>query len=258
MNNTEFVTAFSAEGYRHYGHRLVETFQRFNPGFKLVVYVTDYLNDNNSYCDLEESETLEIRHQENIVPLNHFLDFHKKDPIVAGKQSTDKWGDKEKRQTYSYRFDAYKFCRMVFVMQDAVARCKAEHLIWLDGDNVVRQKIPEDVATRSLPYPDKVIAYLGRGGKHTETGYLVFSIPAALPIVDTWADFYATGEFLLQKEWHSAFLFDRARERHSELSCHDLTPGGRGHVIHQCWVGSIFDHCKGNRKNRGVSPEARR
>lgn len=257
MNNTTFVTAFSADGYRHYGHRLVETFKKHNPGFKLIVYVTDYLGGGNSYMDLEISTTLEIRHQELIPELTDFLNFYKGDSIIAGKKDCGKWNDKEKRAGYSYRYDAYKFCRMVYVMQHAAHHCDTNHLIWLDGDNVVRGAIPDDIATKSLAGSGGAIAYLGRGGKHTETGYLVFDLDKAIPIIDTWAGFYTSDNFIMQKEWHSAFLFDRAREANSDIKCHDMTPGGRGHVIHQCWVGKVFDHCKGNRKNSGRSPEAR-
>jgi hypothetical protein len=100
-------------------------------------------------------------------------------------------------------------------------------------------------------------AYLGRPGKYTETGFLFFDVERAKPILNTWANYYRKDTFLHEQEYHSAWLFDRAREQHRDILGYNLTPNGRGHAIHQCWVGLYFDHLKGKRKLRGRSPEAR-
>ncbi len=249
------VTGFSADGFKQYGKRLTDGLLQFNSDFEVLVYGTDYIENQELYRPLLKHPNLYVLDQNDISQLEAFTGFHKYDPMWCGKLSFVKWNDKERKAGYSYRFDAVKFCRMVFTMWDAAKRIEEGYMVWLDGDNVVRKQIPSDLCEKSLNECD--YAYLGREPKHTETGYLVFKLPEALPILTAWAEYYSCGTFSEQKEWHSAFLFDRAREQFPEIKGHNLTPGGRGHVIHKCWVGQYFDHCKGNRKNKGKSPEAK-
>ena len=252
--STTYVTGFSAEGHREYGQNLLTTFRAYSVA-KLDVYTGDM-----------EGVTLKpppIRHLEqyDIEELVEFLSLWDRNCEVHGQAPVKGWREKEYAAGYSFRFDAYKFCKMVYTMNEAAHRLHAEngpcYMIWLDGDNVVRQPLPPNMAERSLPNGED-FAYLGREPKHTETGYLVFRLPECLPLLNTWAGYYTTGKFKEFKEWHSAYLFDRASEEHPEIKGHNLTPGGRGHVIHQCFVGEYFDHRKGKRKQMKISPEAKR
>lgn len=248
--HTTIVTGFSAEGYDRYGRRFLETFEKHHNGHKLHIYTGGVPLLGGFAADVTQ------RQQGDIEGLNAFLGRHGADKQVCGKADNGQWKPKEHKAGYSYRFDAHKFCKMVFTMWAAAHHIGEGYMVWLDGDTVVRQTIPKDLAERSLP-EGQHIAYLGREPKHSETGYLVFKLPEALPVLDSWVRFYSEDTFKRQKEWHSAFLFDRAREHRPGVHCHSLTPGGRGHVIHKCWVGSIFDHQKGNRKGMAKSPEAR-
>ncbi len=246
---TTIVTGFSHKGFVEYGLRFIVSFYKFRRGHKLLLY-TDGGPTISGDCTKQLA-------QGSIHELQNFADRWKGVKTAEGKAPVPGWNDKERKNGYSYRFDAWKFCKMVYTMWAAAHRITAPgYMIWLDGDTAVRKDIPKDLAERALP-SGYDYAYLGREPKHTETGFLVFRLPEALPILDAWADFYTSDSFTGQKEWHSAFLFDRAREKFPEIKGYNLTPGGRGHVIHKCWVGSIFDHCKGNRKTKGRSPEAR-
>ena len=249
---TTIVTGFSADGYEEYGERLIDSLDRFNPGLDVHVYASGMSNIPRECIDQQHK-------QEDITRLSAFLAEWGCSTAANGKPS-HKTNAKENRLGYSYRYDACKFSKMVFTMEHAAQHLVIEngcgYMVWLDGDNVARQDIPLDLAERSLPNGEDY-AFLGREPKHSETGYLVFRLPEALPLLTAWADYYAEGTFIKQKEWHSAYLFDRAREQCKKLIGHNLTPGERGHVIHKCWVGSIFDHCKGKRKAKGRSPEAR-
>lgn len=245
---TTIVTGFSHKGFDEYGRRFIRTFKEYNSGQHLLVY-----SDGVPFI---AGKGIEQFPQGGIKDLQAFIRRWRGSQPCAGKAPVPGWNDKEKKNGYSYRFDALKFCKMVYTMWAAAHRITSPgYMIWLDGDTVVRKDIPKDLAERALP-AGYDYAYLGREPKHTETGFLVFRLPEALPILDAWADFYTSDSFTGQKEWHSAFLFDRAREKFPEIKGYNLTPGGRGHVIHKCWVGSIFDHCKGNRKTKGRSPEA--
>lgn len=245
---TTIVTGFSAKGFKEYGQRFMHSFEHYRNGHQLHLYTQD--------VPLLGGEGVKQSTQGSITGLDEFLDSCRDIPETCGLEDNGQWKPKEHKAGYSYRFDAFKFCKMVYTMHAAAHRIGKGYMIWLDGDTVVRQDIPTDMAEQTLP-ADCDYAYLGREPKHTETGYLVFRLPEALPLLDAWVNFYESGTFLEQKEWHSAFLFDRAREQCSEVKGHNLTPGGRGHVIHKCWVGKVFDHCKGARKTKGRSPEAR-
>lgn len=252
--DTTIVTGFSHKGLGEYGDRFLQTFKKYNkPKIPLHVY-TGCIDKKIHGCKQFK--------QEEIEGLDEFLHYWRDDPTISGKHPVDRWNDKERKNGYSYRFDAMKFCKMVYTMWAAAHRLveegvfETDYMIWLDGDTVVRKDIPENLAVAALP-AGYDFAYLGREPRHTETGFLVFRLPEALPILDSWVDFYESGKFIRQNEWHSAYLFDRARELHPDIHGYNLTPGGKGHVIHKCWVGKIFDHCKGNRKIRGRSPEAK-
>jgi hypothetical protein len=249
VRNTEFITGFSEKGYQEYGWRLLDSFEKFGAGNTLIAYTHDI-------CAQVKPWVIQ-REQDDIPGLSKFLSTYGQEPEVKGiKDPGGRWKQKELTSGYSFRFDAFKFCRMVFTMHDAAHKCQTEYMVWLDGDTVVRKLIPNTLISRALP-DDCVYAYLGRPNKYTEAGFLVFRVPEVLPILDAWVGYYKTGRFKRESEWHSAWLFDRARARFPDLRGHNLTPNGKGHVIHQCWVGTIFDHCKGKRKKKGKSPEAK-
>lgn len=252
ISQTRFVTAMSYVGYQEYGRRFLTQFEKRGNGHKLVVYGRRQIP--------EVPDNVELRLKDHIPGLDPTISTLRKDPFACGKAEAfgHKWKDKELKDGYSYRFDAHKFCRMAIVTGHAAVRLKAEgvrYMIWVDADMSVRQQIPDDIAERALEGKD--YAYLGRPGKYTETGFLVFDLKRSVPVAKRWADFYLKGNFKYEKEWHSAWLFDRARECYPDIVGNNLTPKGRGHVIHQCWVGKILDHLKGNRKKAGRSREAR-
>lgn len=246
MTNT-VVTAFSAKGYREYGARMLESWAKYNNGHHLVLYTQGV---KQTFLGVEQRE------QEDIPGFKEFLNKWVGNDLVAGRQPIPgKWKSRELQVGYSYKWDAWKFMRMVAVMHHAAHAQGEGIMIWLDGDNVIRGKSPRDLFTRWLP-DDCDYAYLGREPKHTETGFVAFRLPEALPILDAWYAYYTEGTFLQEEEWHSAYLFDRAREQFPEIKGHNLTPGGSGHVIFQCSVGDWTMHNKGSRKTKGFSPEA--
>lgn len=249
VRDVEFVTGFSGKGYEQYGRRFLDSFELHGLQYKdLIVYTHDFEDELRPWVTQ--------RQQDEIPGLLEFLEKYSTPETQGRKDPGGKWKLKELANGYSFRFDAHKFCRMVFVMHHAATQCKHEFMVWLDGDTVVRKTIPRALVSRALPN-DCAYAYLGRPAKYTETGFLVFRVPEILPILEAWVGYYKTGRFKKEAEWHSAWLFDRARVRFPDIRGHNLTPNGSGHVIHQCWVGSIFDHCKGKRKIRGRSPEAK-
>lgn len=249
MHEEIIVTAFSAKGYKEYGARLIESYIKSGSSFPMIVYTSEM-------DSLPHHPNIIHKKQEDICDLRDFLFRWRDSKQIAGCKPGPEWKPKYIQQGYNYRFDAHKFCRMVYVMWHAASMLGAHRMIWLDGDSVIRQKLPDDFFDRFLP-PTAHISYLGRPAKYSETGFVAFRFPGAMPVLDEWAAMYTEDRFLDHKEWHSAYLFDRSREAKPEVRCHNLTPNGDGHVIHQCDVGKYIDHLKGSRKKRGVSPEAK-
>lgn len=246
-----FVTAFHPEGFKQYGYRLTGSFGE-HCDVPIHIYASDMYH--SSYNIPDESNSIWYE-QFEIPELAAFLDRHKNMPHVHGKCPDHRWKPKDVAAGYNYRFDMHKFARMIYVMWAEAHRDPTGRMVWLDGDCVLRKQLPDDFIDRALPNGE-AYAYLGRGKKYSETGYLVFKLPEALPILDEWANFCTSDSFLEQPEQHSAFLFDRARERHPEIKGHDLTPNGGGHPIYECFVGEYFSHLKGRRKYNGRCPQA--
>jgi hypothetical protein len=67
--------------------------------------------------------------------------------------------------------------------------------------------------------------------------------------------FYSSGAFRYVGEWHDSYIFDVARTL-SGVDSKDLAEGIRdNHPFVKSDLGKYMDHCKGNRKDKGFSPE---
>lgn len=253
------ITGWSPSGYLEYGQRFAETFDRFWPkDVQLVVYG-------------EEPVPLprgEFRRLDVIPGCMEFLQRHD-NPIARGRAPREdlraKWKPKWLQLGYSFRFDAWKFCRQGFIPYHAAGELGLKYsvplgqqrplLCWLDGDVVTHAKVPAGVIEGLLP-PGKAVAYLGRGAKHSEIGFQLYDVIKAWPMLEMFSKIYSTDSIFRYKEWHSAYAFDEAREAMLPRELwHDLTPGGEGHVWHQSPLCAFTDHLKGDRKAKGRSHE---
>lgn len=250
-------TGWSPAGWIEYGRRFAETFAEFWPAdVDLVVY-------GEQRVELPRGEFRELREIEGCV---EFLQRHD-NPVARGRTPRDdlrhRWKPRELDAGYSYRFDAWKFCRQGFIPFDALCRLDLVNdpqlLAWFDADVYTHARIPSGFIEGLLPAGAE-LAYLGRGEKHSEIGFQLYRVDAndaadrAGRMIDLFRDLYATDEVFSLPEWHSAYVFDTARKR-SGVIAHDLTPGGRGHVWHQSPLRMYTDHLKGDRKAAGRSRE---
>jgi hypothetical protein len=249
-------TGWSPAGYEQYGRRFAESFHRYvDPAVDLVVYgETPVKLPRGAFRTLRE-----------IPGCWEFLQRHDT-PVARGQVPTEAtrkhWKPSHIEAGYSFRFDAWKFCRQGFIPDHAAMilaqRTPADQLLaWFDGDVVFHAPITAAALAGLLP-PGKDVAYLGRGAKHSEIGFQLYRIPAALPMLAAFRETYSTDAVFDLKEWHSAFVFDHAR-RTTGARGHDLTPGGYGHVWHQSPLRAFSDHLKGDkRKIKGKSDERTR
>lgn len=252
------VTTFSETGMLEYGWRFMDTFDAFWPSHcKLAVYyeklptLTRIMrNPPPTFRDLRD-----VEQRTNFLWRNSTL------PIARGLVPTPVWKRKDRDDGYSFRTDAVKFCHKVFAIADAAARKESEFLVWIDADVLSFDFVPITFIDDMMEGYD--VAYLGREGTHSECGFLSFRIPQALPMIAAWAHQYTSGEVFNLTEWHDSFVFDVVRRNHARsLRFHNLSmhvhrgEQGSGHPWHRTPLGLYMDHLKGERKEKGYSPEA--
>lgn len=232
------ITGWSPKGWNEYGKNFIASFIKYWPkGTKLVVYT-------------EDNQLIEGAEVRNVLEVPGCYDFIKRwggDRAAIGRAPSASWKRACVMKGYNFRFDAVKFCRQGFIPYDAALKLDGGDLLcWLDGDVVTTAPVPEGFIESLLP-PNKAVAYLGRGDKFSEIGFQLYRVPQAIEMLREFSDTYSSNEVFKLREWHSAYIFDRARSI-TETSGHDLTPGGRGHV----WKTSVLDrymtHLKGERK----------
>ncbi len=252
MNNVTIATGFSPEGYKLYGKNCIQSILKFWPkDVHILIYLESY-----KHVVTYGTKDDRIKHVliSEIDSLNKFLEYAKDKPEANGTGRISKWKEKEIKAGYSYRFDAYKFCKMAFYARDAANRCDTEYLIWLDGDTVTFNDVPDSFIENLMP-KKKICAYLGRGKKHSECGFILFRLPEALQICNQYAEYYQSLNVFSLKEWHSSFVFDTVISSVDQKLLHNMTPSGRGHVWFQSPLCRYIDHLKGNRKHIGYSKE---
>jgi hypothetical protein len=250
-------TGWSPAGWLEYGRRFAETFDQYWPSdVELVVYGEEPVK-------LPRGEFRELRSIEGCA---EFLERHD-NPIGRGRAPREdlraRWKPRELAAGYSYRFDAWKFCRQGFIpeaaLRELMLAADPQLLLWLDADVYTHRHIPQAFLEELLP-EDRELAYLGRGEKHSEIGFQLYRVDASDRadrvgfMLSAFREIYASDEVFDLPEWHSAYVFDTARKRTGILG-HDLTPGGRGHVWHQSPLRMYTDHLKGDRKKAGRSHE---
>lgn len=242
------VTGWSPQGYEEYGKRFLNGFYSHWPeSVNLLVYGEERVR-------LERGKFIELN---QVGSINAFLSRHADNEYVHGTSAVNGWKNKDYVRGYSFRFDAYKFFRMAMIPWQAyqITELDTTHLIWIDADVATSKDIPEGFIESLLPDSCNV-AYLGRQGYHSETGFVLFRVPQAELLIKAWHDVYHTDRFLNLREWHSAFVFDRCLDTIPGVAAHNLTPNNKiQHVFVESPLNPYMDHLKGPRKGLAESPE---
>ena len=197
------VTSFSAQGYEKYGRRFLQSYITTEQQIPLIVY---YEPDQPEKPLLPNISWMPITEITGFQQTEALLG---KDPQFRGLVRK---GDKEQ---YTFRLDAYKFFRKVFVITDAYhnASRSTRYLAWLDADVEFTAKIPMTLPTLIFPRA-AVLAYLGRSNMYSETGFVGFNLQEEGPLrrfMMSYASFYSSGAFTNLREWHDCMVFDTAR-----------------------------------------------
>ena len=242
---TTIVSSFGPAGAALYGCRFVEEFAAYWPAdIQLVLYVEAPFDHPRA----------EVRDLLALPDCAAFLERHKDNLAAQGKVPTPCWGPKALSRGESYRTDAYKFCRKVFAVADAAARCADDLMFWLDADVRTLARVPDGWLESLMAGRD--LAYIGRA-QQSECGFIGFRLPQTMPLIDAWAAHYATDSVFQLREFHDSYVFDRVRETTPGLRAVNLSPkGSSGHPWMQSPLAQFTDHCKGRRRKAlGYSPE---
>lgn len=244
------VTGWSPKGWTEYARRFYETFEEFWPNqVKLIAYGEERPSRPMPRC--------EFRSLESIPGCMAFLQRYRGNAQANGREPAASWKARERQAGYSFRFDAWKFCRQGFIPWHAAQTLETPLMAWLDADVVTYKPVPRGTLEQLLP-ADKDLAYLGRGAKHSEIGFQLYRltrererVTRTYQMLALFKDLYATEAVFDLKEWHSAYCFDHARVVWMGITgghAHNLTPQGRSHVWLQSPLQPWMHHDKGDRK----------
>lgn len=237
------VTSFNASGFAEYGRAFIESFERFWPqNFRLDIYAEEFLLD----C---KSPRIQVFDLHSVIPnLREFKYRHAANPVTSGRIS----------KGYDYRFDAIRFANKAYVMCHAARRSMTRYLLWLDGDTRSFLNVPVDFLAQILRSGD-FMAYLGRIGSHTESGFLPFDLnhPFSKDFFSTLQGIYETDTIFNLREWHDCEAIDACRAIFSaqgKIKARNLNKFSSSHPFINSIPGLFMDHMKGpQRKKVGAS-----
>lgn len=130
--------------------------------------------------------------------------------------------------------------------------------VWLDADCVTYRHLPKGLIERQV---DGVyLACYQRTGMWTETGFWVMNCahPEHKAFLDAWKAWYLTDAFKQLHAWHDCITLDATIKQFKDRVKVNNLSGAMAKEMHPMAVtelGRYIDHCKGQRKIAGVSPE---
>lgn len=230
-------TGWSPSGWRDYAEAFAVTFARhWAADAELVAYVEESIPLPRGEC----------RAVLDIPGCREFIEKYRGDIRANGRDVQPTWKPAAKARGYHFRWDAWKFCRQGFIPLDAAKRCKTEYLAWFDADVVTTADVWGEQIVKLLP-EGYAVAYLGRS-KWSEIGFQLYRLPDALPMLEQFAAYYRDETVFALHEWHSAFVFDRARES-SGVKAYNLSEGHEGDVWPHTPLARFSTHLKGDQKH---------
>ncbi len=224
----KLVTTYNNKLYKEYAHKFFET---YNWPFEVLSY-----NEDENLFDM-------------IPNCKSFVDRN------SHKKVTD------------FKFDAVRFCYKVYSYTHAILNEDVDGLICIDADSVFYKPIDVHFIIDKIHRDDCMMSYLGRYGLHSECGFLYFNLKH--PFCKTYAkamqELYDTDRVYDLQECHDSYVWDYVRiffEQNFAVKNFNITKEQEIECLrHQAHVQAIsclapyYDHCKGNRKEQGKSPE---
>ena len=161
----------------------------------------------------------------------------------------------------SWRHDIVRFSNKVFAAHDAFYDHDGIG-VWLDADAVTYKPIPEGYIEEQLG--GAFFAHFKRSDWYTETGMWIMDCrhPETKAFLDTWVDWFESGAFKTLHEWHDCTTLDATLKmflKDGRITTRSLSGEFERdmHPMARADIARYIDHCKGNRKADGFSPENR-
>jgi hypothetical protein len=220
--NIKVVTTYNNELYNKYAHRFFNT---YNWPFEIM----SYNEDKNMF---------------NLIPeCKNFIDRN------------------ANRQVKNFRFDGVRFCYKVYAYTHAMLNENIDGLICMDADCVFYKPIDINFIKNHLHKDDHMMAYMGRYMLYSECGFLYFNLqhPETKNFAREMQEMYNQDKIYKLNEYHDSFVWDTVRkqfEKNRGVKNIDITNNSK---MEHAQAGSVlckyYDHCKGDRKILGLSPE---
>lgn len=242
------VTSFHAAGYRSYGKRFLQSFDKHWPAdIPLLVYCENVAPEERS--DRIEYRDLLACSQDLVAFKTRHEDF----ALAHGKLHGG---------GYEYRMDAVRFAHKTFSIFHALdTLADYDHLLWLDADTFTFRDIPPSFFAAVLPGKE-YITYLGREqAAYSECGFVIYNLrhPQHEAFMGLFRDIYRLDLVFDIREWHDSFIFDFVRKRFeragliTNLNLSARLPAAQ-HPFINTILGDYMDHLKGHkRKEAGHS-----
>lgn len=246
------LTSFSERGYRMYGKRFLETFDKFWPEeVELYVY-----HEGDPGVPLKNH----VKHSFNLLNIKEcadFIDEFGSVDLFCGKKVDEplRWQAKDINKRYNYKFDAVKFCRKVFAIRDAVYEIAEGKMFWVDADVLTFNHVSLELLDDVLP-DNFDISYLNRPRGHSECGFVGYNLQRkrSRTVVECMYDKYVSNQVFDLSEWHDSFVFDHCvRKNVGNVRAYHIPSTQKGHVFVNSPLGEYMDHLKGDRKITGKS-----
>jgi hypothetical protein len=153
---------------------------------------------------------------------------------------------------HNYRFDAIRFAHKVAAMDLGFNSRHTGVMIWMDADCKTLEPVTEEWLSELMG--DSDIAYLPRPTKYLEGGFVMLRRnEKGAEFIQRLVSLYATDELFTLAEWHDSWAMQEVLKS-MQLNRKSLSgPGGHPFVTGP--LGTRMDHLKGNRKQKGYSPE---
>lgn len=219
------VTTVHKAGFEVYGHRWIESIKNW-PAAEFLMYAEGF-----------DPEGVAFKRTENVPRLDAFKSAHK-------RYAPPNW-----------RMDIVRFSNKVFAAYDAFYDYDGIG-VWLDADAVTYKPIPAGYIESQLQ--GAYLAHFRRAGHYTETGMWIMdcSHPKHREFLDTWIGWFESGGFTALPEWHDCTTLD-ATIKMTKVHTRSLSGAFEldMHPMAKAEISQYIDHCKGPRKEAGMSPE---
>jgi hypothetical protein len=218
------ITTVHKAGFEEYGHRWVDSIQHWPAD--VALYAEGFTTDKVPCIDVGSLQRLAAFKEQ-------FKDY--KPP--------------------SWRWDIVRFSHKVFAAYDAFYDHDGIG-VWLDADAVTYKHVPQGYVEEQLG--DAYLAHFKREGWYTETGLWLMNCrhPIHKQFMDKWLWWFESGAFQKLHEWHDCTTLDATIK---VLGAPTVSLSGAFerdmHPMSKADFGRYVDHCKGQRKAIGHSPE---